>query len=98
MIYAVEDEEAACLTFTVPDVFDISDDNRVVVLEAMVKLSGKLKYVQPYIMFDNQVWLNYQHYLGKTEVTPELLEHIINVLAYSTYTIHNFINGIDNDD
>ena len=98
VIYTVEDEEAKCITLMAPDVFDISDDNRVTVLEAMTKLCRKMKYVQPYIMFENQVWLNYQHYLGENEVTPELIEHMIRVLAISTITIHNIINGNDNDD
>ena len=98
LIYTVDDEEAKCITLTAPDVFDISDDNRVAVLEAMAKLCGKMKYVQPNIMFENQVWLNYQHYLGDNEVTPELIEHMIRVLAFSTITIHNIINGSDNDD
>ena len=98
VIYTVDDEEAKCITLTAPDVFDISDDNRVAVLEAMAKLCGKMKYVQPNIMFENQVWLNYQHYLGDNEVTPELIEHMIRVLAFSTITIHNIINGSDNDD
>lgn len=97
VIYTVEDEEAQCISLTAPDVFDISDDNRIAVLEAMVKLCGKMKYVQPHIMFENQVWLNYQHYLGENEVTAELIEHMIRVLAVSTITIHNIINGTDND-
>lgn len=98
IIYTVDDEEAKCITLTAPDVFDISDDNRTAVLEAMAKLCGKMKYVQPHIMFENQVWLNYQHYLGENEVTQELIEHMIHVLAISTITIHNIITGNDNDD
>lgn len=98
IIYTVDDEEAKCITLTAPDVFDISDDNRTAVLEAMAKLCGKMKYVQPHIMFENQVWLNYQHYLGKNEVTQELIEHMVHVLAISTITIHNIITGNDNDD
>ena len=98
LIYTVDDEEAKCITFTAPDVFDISDDNRTAVLEAMAKLCGKMKYVQPHIMFENQVWLNYQHYLAENEVTQELIGHMIHVLAISTITIHNIITGNDNDD
>ena len=98
VVYSIDDEEAKCITLTAPDVFDISDVNRVAVLEAMAKLCGKMKYVQPHIMFDNQVWLNYQHYLSENEVTPELIEHMIRVLVFSTITIHNIINGNDNDD
>lgn len=98
LAYSIDDEESKCITLTAPGVFDISDDNRVAVLEAMAKLCGKMKYVQPQIMFDDQVWLNYQHYLCENEVPQELIEHMIRVLAISTITIHNIINGNDNDD
>ena len=51
-----------------------------------------------YIMFDNQVWLNYQHYAGENEVTASLIEHMVRVLAFSTINFHKIINGDDNDD
>ena len=98
MLYSVDDDDTSCLTFMVPGIFDISEENRVAVLEVLVKLSGKMKYVQPYIMFGNQVWLNYQHYLGENEVTPELLEHMIRVLGFATYNFHELIKNNGNED
>ncbi len=98
LIYSEDDEDSKCVTLIAPDVFDISEDNRTAVLEAMVKLCGKMKYVQPHIMFENQVWLNYQYYTNDNEVTATLIEHMIRVLAFSTITFQKIINGDDNDD
>ena len=98
LIYSEDDEDSKCVTLIAPDVFDISEDNRTAVLEAMVKLCGKMKYVQPHIMFENQVGLNYQYYTNDNEVTAALIEHMIRVLAFSTITFHKIINGDDNDD
>lgn len=98
LIYSEDDEESKCVTLIAPDVFDISDNNRIAAMEAMVKLCCKMKYVQPHIMFENQVWLNYQYYTNDNEVTPALIEHMIRVLAFSTITFHKIINGDDNDD
>lgn len=98
LVYSEEEEDTKCLSLMVPNLFDITDENRVAVLETMVKISGRVKYVQPHIMFDNQVWINYQHYLGDNEVTPELIEHMIRVLTYATIKFNNIINGDDNDD
>ena len=98
LIYSEDDEDSKCVTLIAPDVFDISEDNRTAVLEAMVKLCGKMKYVQPHIMFENQVGLNYQYYPNDNEVTAALIEHMIRVLAFSTITFHKIINGDDNDD
>ena len=98
LIYSEDDEDSKCVTLIAPDVFDISEDNRTAVLEAMVKLCGKMKYVQPHIMFENQVGLNYKYYTNDNEVTAALIEHMIRVLAFSTITFHKIINGDDNDD
>lgn len=98
LIYSEDDEDSKCVTLIAPDVFDISEDNRTAVLEAMVKLCGKMKYVQPHIMFENQVWLNYLYYTNDNEVTAALIEHMIRVLAFSTIKFHKIINGDDNDE
>lgn len=98
LVYSEEEEDTKCLSLMVPNLFDITDENRVAVLETMVIISGRVKYVQPHIMFDNQVWINYQHYLGDNEVTPELIEHMIRVLTYATIKFNKIINGDDNDD
>lgn len=98
VLYPVDDDpDTDCLTLIAPGIFDLTEENRVAVLEAMVKLSGRMKYVQPHIMFDKQVWLNYQHYLGDAEPTDDLVEHMIRVLAVSTINFHKIINGEDND-
>ena len=97
VLYTPENEDAQTANFLIPGIFDISEDNRVAVLEAMVKLAGKMKFVQPVIM-SNSVWLNYQHFLGEQEPTLELIEHMIRVLAISTVQFHKFINNEDNDE
>lgn len=90
-------EEAQCINMLVPNLFDITDENRMAVYEAMIQLSCRMKYVQPQIAGKTQVWLNYQHYLGDNEVTPDLVEHIIRVLVSSTINFHKIINGDSNE-
>ena len=98
----VNKDDTNSITLMVPNVFDITDDTRAEVFAAMLKLCRKVKYVQPQIMNGDesgQVWLNYQHYLGEEgEPTPELLEHMVRVLDYSTLTFHGIINGDGNED
>lgn len=97
VLFTPEDEDARTAFFMLPGLFDITEDNRVAVLEAMAKLAGKMKFVQPVIISDS-VWLNYQHFLGEQEPTPEIVEHIIRVLAVSTAQFHKIINNEDNDE
>lgn len=98
LAYSLDDEDSKCVTLIAPDIFDISDDNRARVLEWILELCDKIKYIQPHIMFDNQVWINYQHYAGDNEVTAALMEHMIRVLAYTTMKFHEIINNDGNDD
>lgn len=98
LLFMDDSQDSDCVSLVAPGVFEISDDNRVVALEAMVKLCGSVKFVQAQIMFGDSVWLNYQHYIGDGEVTPELLEHMINALAYATVSFHKIINEAGNED
>ena len=98
ILYSEEDEETQCVNFIAPGVFNITPENRQDILEAMIKLSCKMKYVQPIIMFDDSVCLNYQHYVGDNEVNANLIEHMNRVLAAATIIFHRIINGEDNDE
>lgn len=92
LVYSHEEDEAQTINILVPAIFDITPENRLAVLEAMVALAGKVKYVQPTIMFDDQVWLSYTHFLGDNEITEELLENMIRVLSYATNHFHRLIS------
>lgn len=92
ILYSEDDTDSKCLTLMVPNVKSVDADNRMDVLEAMVCLSGSIKYVQPYLMGDNQVWINYQHYLGEGDVTPDIIEHMVRVLGVATVKFHKMIN------
>lgn len=97
ILFTPEDEDAHTVYFMIPGIFDITEDNRPAVLEAMVKLAGRMKFVQPVIISDS-VWLNYQHFLGEQEPTLEVIEHMVRVLAVSMVQFHKFINNEDNDE
>lgn len=97
ILFTPEDEESQAVCLMLPSIFEITEDNRSVVLEAMVKLAGRMKFVQP-VIFGDSVWLNYQHFLGKQDPTPEVLEHMIRVLAVAMVHFHKYINGEDDDE
>lgn len=93
ILYAAEEDEVRCLPLVVPDIYELTEENTPVVLEAIPMLCGSVKYVQPVIMFEKELWLNYQHFLGDHEVTPELIEHMLKALAYAAVTFHELIEG-----
>lgn len=91
ILYPTEDD-ADSVNLIVPGIFEVTDENKTAVYDAIVELGGKMKYVQAYIMFGNKVWLNYIHYLDGKEVSPDLIEHMITVLAFATSNFHKIIN------
>lgn len=98
LLYTAEDDDANSITFMMPGIFDITDENRVKVLETMVGLCAKMKFVQPVIMLDS-VWLQYQHYMEDgQEPTDNLIEHMIRVLAISTLQFHKLLNEDNSND
>lgn len=98
LLYTAEDDDANSITFMMPGIFDVTDENRVKVLETMVGLCAKMKFVQPVIMLDS-VWLQYQHYMEDgQEPTDTLIEHMIRVLAISTLQFHKLLNEDNSND
>lgn len=92
MLYEKDDEALNTVSFHVPFILDVTHENEEAVYKAMLKLTGKMKFVQPNIMHDDEVWLTYQHYFGDHEVDIQTLEHMIRVLAEATEQFHNLIN------
>lgn len=92
LAFPIPDDDTGSVTLIVPDVFDITDSNRIAVIEAMIRLCTRLKYVQPHIVRGNEVWLNYQHYVGETAPSTDVIEHMIRVLLYAFSTFHKILN------
>lgn len=78
-----------------PHLFEVTDENRVAVLDAMHETGFMLKYAKVCIMHGNAVWTIYEHYLTSTDNLAELLEHIIRVLEAAAHVFYKKINGED---
>lgn len=91
IIYSVEDDDSGSISFIVPGIVKVDDDNREQVQAAVLKLLEGLKYVQPAIMFGDTVWISYQHYIGENEPELETVEHMIRVLAVATARFHKYL-------
>ena len=96
-IVFIGDDDESSVTFIVPQTFIITDENRTAVYDAIVRLNGILRYAQAYVMYDNQVWISYIHYLADTIPSPDLIEHIITAVSFATAKFHEIINGHENN-
>lgn len=92
-LYMPDDEDEQFLRIVIPHLFDVTDENRVAVLDAMHETGLMLKYAKVCIMYEDTVWAIYEHYLNPTDNLTELLEHIIRILEATAHVFSKKING-----
>lgn len=92
-LYMPDDNDEQFLRIAVPQLYDVTDENRIAVLEAMHDTGLMLKYSKVCIMYEDAVWAIYEHRLSTCEDLGEILEHIIRVLEATAQVFHKKING-----
>ncbi len=92
-LYRTDDDDEQFLRIVIPFLFEVTNENRATVLEAMHDTVLLLKYAKMYIMDETTVWAVYEHYLSPTDNLSDLLEHIIRVLEATAHVFHKKING-----
>ena len=94
-LYMPDDNDEQFLRVAIPHLYDVTDENRVTVLEKMHDTGLMLKYSKVCIMYEDAVWAIYEHRLSTSEDLTEILEHIIRVLEVTAQVFHMKINGQD---
>lgn len=92
-LYMPDEDDEQFLRIAIPHLFEVTEENRVAVLEAMHETSLLLKYAKVNIMYESAVWAVYEHKLTTTDNLSELLEHIIRVLEAAAHVFYKKING-----
>ena len=88
------------IRMAIPQVFSVTDDNKVMIYGLIERLGYRLKYVKAGIS-DDEVWIYYEHYVDdETEPSEDLVEHMIRSLyaAYSWFKDALDEFGEDDDD
>ena len=94
-LYMPDDDDEQFLRIVIPHLFEVTEENRVAVLDAMHETGLMLKYAKVCIMYENAAWAIYEHRLASTDNLAELLEHIIRVLEAAAHVFYKKINGED---
>lgn len=94
-LYMPDDNDEQFLRIAVPQLYDVTDENRAAVLEAMHDTGLMLKYSKVCIMYEDAVWAIYEHRFSTCEDLAEILEHIIRVLEVTAQVFHKKISGED---
>ena len=91
-LYSPDDDEEF-LRIAIPQLYDVTEENRIDVIKALHETAYLIKYSKPVIMYTDSVWAIYEHKLVTTDNLSELLEHIIRVLEVTAFVFQKKING-----
>lgn len=93
-LYMPDDEDEHFLRIAVPCIYEVTDDNRTVVLDAVNEANLRIKYSRVGIMYDDTVWAVYEHYLHSTDKLDDLLYNILCVIDVMVLVFRDRINEL----
>lgn len=88
------DEDESFLRFAVPNIFDVTDDNRGVVLEVVNDTNMGIKYSKVCV-YSESVWAFYEYRLFANENIEEIIEHCLLLLQATIYLFRRKVEGED---
>lgn len=97
LLYMPAEDDEDFLRFAVPAIFDVTDENRAMVLEIANKVNMDLKYVKAVVMNDS-LWLFIEYKMMDGQALDELLEFVIRILQYCRSYFQKIISGDEDDD
>lgn len=96
MLY-IPDEDEECIRFAVPNIFEVTEENRAFVHEVVNDTNLCIKYSKVCVC-DDWVWVFYEyHVLGECDTT-DLIEHSLLLLCATMTLFFRKVEGEDIDD
>ena len=93
-LYTPDDDDDGFLRFSVPNIFDVTEDNRTLVFDIINDTNLKIKYGKV-CAYGNNVWASYEHRIFNNDNIEELIEHCLLVLQATVVLFHRLVEGDD---
>jgi hypothetical protein len=90
--YEWDDDDDDFLRLSLPKIYDVTDDNRALLLEIINDVNQTVKYTKTCI-YQDSVWIYYEQYRVTQEQLEEQLEQAIRALQATLFEFHHFIDG-----
>lgn len=78
-IYFNNDDDEQFFRLSLPGIFDVTDENRVTVLEAMNEVNKCMKVAKTFIPRDD-VWVSCEIMMDSTPVLDDMVPRLLNIL------------------
>ncbi len=93
ILYMPDDDENF-LRFAVPNIYDVTDENKRFVLEVVNDTNMSIKYSKTCVYGDS-VWVFYEYRLFGEDNLEEIIEHSMLLLQASYFLFHRKLEGDD---
>lgn len=91
-LYMPEEGDEEFFRLSMPNLFDVTADNRSYLLDIVNDLNVRMKYSKT-VITDDGVWVFYEHRMEEDENLEDLIEHALYLLRATAYTFHRMVNG-----
>ena len=88
--YINNDNDPPFINLTLPNIFEVTDDNRMAVFEAINEVNENTKVVKLTI-YKNQVWCATEIMLDSTPELDELFPRLMNILMIAQQKFYDII-------
>ena len=93
ILYMPDDDENF-LRFAVPNIYDVTDENKPFVLEVVNDTNMSIKYSKTCVYGDS-VWIFYEYRLFGEDNLEDIIEHSMLLLQASYFLFHRKLEGDD---
>lgn len=93
-LYAPDDDDVNFLRFSVPNIFDVTEDNRTLIFDIINDTNLKIKYGKV-CAYGYNVWATYEHRIFNNDNIEEVIEHCLLVLQATVVLFHRLVEGDD---
>ena len=94
VLYMTDDDDENFLRFGLPNVFDVTEENRPFVLEIVNATNKNIKYSKTCVCGED-VWIFYEHRIFGNEKLEDVIEHCLLLLQATYYLFYRKIEGDD---
>lgn len=88
------DDDDNFLRFAIPGIYDVTEDNKTLVLEVVNATNMTVKYSKTCI-YNDEVWIFYEYRVFDVEHLEEIVRHSMLLLQATYFLFHRKIEGDD---
>ena len=93
-LYLPDEDDEDFLRFAIPGIYDVTEDNKPLVMEVVNSTNMTIKYSKTCI-YDDDVWLFYEYRVFGDEHLEEIIEHSLRLLQVTYFMFFRKIEGDD---